>query len=129
MKKVLGFDADVLGATASLLCAIHCALVPLVMTFGVLSGASFIADPLYDILFIGASMILASIALVNGYKNHHQRWYPLITALAGFASIFMGHLLFHNLVGDVMSVAGGIAIALAHILNFKACRTCRKCRH
>jgi hypothetical protein len=129
MKKVLGFDADVLGASASFLCAIHCALVPLIITFGLLGGASFLANPLYDVLFIGASMILAFIALVNGYKNHHQRWYPIITAFIGFGLIFLGHLVFHNLVGDAMSVLGGISIAVAHLLNYRACRTCLKCRH
>jgi len=129
MKKVLGFDIDVVGASASFLCAVHCALVPLIITFGVLSGASFLTEPLYDFLFIGASIILASISLVNGYQKHHQKLYPMVTAFLGFLSIILGHIFIQGLIGGFMSVSGGILIALAHVLNYHACRTCRMCRH
>ncbi|NNC82592.1 MAG: MerC domain-containing protein [Flavobacteriales bacterium] len=128
MKKFLSFDLDVIGMSASLLCAIHCALVPLILTFGLLGGVSFLADPLWDVVFIGLSFILATASLLNGYRNHHGRIGPLVLAISGFLAIILGHLVFHNLLGDILSVAGGLSIAYAHLMNYKACRTCTRCR-
>ena len=128
MKKVLGFDMDVVGASASFLCAVHCAMVPLIVTFGLLSGVSFLADPLYDVIFIGASVFLAGISLVNGYRNHHRSLKPLMIASTGFTLIAFGHLYLHNIVGDAMSVLGGFLVAMAHLSNYKECRTCKRCR-
>lgn len=129
MKKVMGYDMDVVGASASFLCAVHCALVPLIVTFGLLSGVSFLADPFYDVVFIGSSMFLAGISLVNGYKNHHRSLRPLTVALVGCTFIAIGHLYMHDIVGDGLSVLGGIMVAMAHVLNYKECRTCKRCRN
>jgi hypothetical protein len=129
MKKVLNIDIDVVGASASFLCAIHCAMVPLIVTFGMLSGVSFLANEVWDIVFIGVSVILAFSSLINGYRKHHQKWYPSITAILGFLSLILGHLIIGGMIGDILSVAGGLAIAAAHVLNYKACRTCKLCRN
>ena len=128
MKKVLGFDIDVVGASASFLCAVHCAMVPLIVTFGLLSGVSFLADPLYDVIFIGSSIFLAGISLVNGYRNHHRSLRPLAIASLGFTLIAFGHLYLQNILGDGMSVLGGFLVAMSHVLNYKECRTCKRCR-
>lgn len=129
MKKVLNIDIDVLGASASFLCAIHCAMVPLIVTFGLLGGVSFLTDHVWDLLFIGISVMLAFTSLINGYRKHHQRWYPTLTALAGFAGLILGHVVIGGLFGNVLSVLGGLTIAVAHVLNYRACRTCKLCRH
>ncbi|NNK80140.1 MAG: MerC domain-containing protein [Flavobacteriales bacterium] len=128
MRKILNIDLDVIGASASLLCAVHCALVPLILTFGMLGGISFLADPFWDIIFISSAAILALTSLVNGYRNHHKNIRPMVTAVLGFLGIILGHTLLHNLFGDVLSVLGGSLIAYAHFLNYKACRTCKLCR-
>ena len=129
MKKVLNLDIDVVGASASFLCAIHCAMVPLIVTFGMLSGVSFLANEIWDIVFIGVSVVLAFSSLINGYRKHHQKWYPIVTAMLGFTSLILGHLIIGGMIGDILSVSGGLAIAVAHVLNYRACRTCKLCRN
>lgn len=129
MRKALGLDIDTLGATASFLCAIHCALVPLIVTFGLLSGVSFLADPIWDVVFIGIAVVLASISLVNGYRKHHQKWYPLVLAGLGFLLIGIGHSLHHSsLFAASLSVVGGLLVAVGHLSNYRACRSCKTCR-
>jgi len=130
MRRIIGLDIDTWGATASLLCAIHCALVPLILSFGMLTGVSFLADPLWDMVFIGIALALASISLYNGYRKHHGRLYPITLALFGFLSIALGHLILHDwLFGHALSVLGGLLVAAAHLSNYRACNACRICRH
>ena len=129
MRKALGIDIDTWGATASFLCAIHCALVPLILSFGLLGGVSFLADPIWDVLFIGLAIILAGISLLEGYRKHHQDVRPLLWAGSGFILIAVGHtLLGHGVAGGLSSLVGGVCVAIAHLANYRACRVCKKCR-
>ena len=122
MKKRFKFDIDVLGMSASLLCAVHCALVPLVLTFGLLGGLSFLADPVWDVLFIGLSFIIAIAALLNGYLKHHRNIIPINIAIAGFVAIAVGHFAHLGLMSDILSVIGGLLVAYSHLINYRACR-------
>jgi len=122
-------NIDSIGASASLLCAIHCALVPLVLTFGLLGGTSFFTDPFWELILVGASLILASLSFYNGYKRHHQKFGPSIVAFVGFALIGIGHLVLHSVEGHWIAAVGGLSIAFAHYLNYRACNSCKVCRH
>jgi hypothetical protein len=127
-NRTYKLDLDMLGASASFLCAIHCALVPLIISFGMLSGLSFIVNPAWELFFIGSSLLIASISLINGYRKHHSNLKPLLTALVGFTIIFVGHYAVAGTFGHWTAVLGGLLVAWAHILNFKACKSCKVCR-
>jgi MerC mercury resistance protein len=73
---------DAVGATASLACAVHCAVVALLL--GGLPAASFFAAPWIDWAFLGASLLIGLVALVPGYRRHRQRA-PLMLFSAGIA--------------------------------------------
>ncbi|RYZ64181.1 MAG: MerC domain-containing protein [Proteobacteria bacterium] len=64
---------DRAGATASFLCAIHCALMPLIVTLLPLFGLSFLAsEPVeWALLLLSAGFGTASICL--GFKEHRSR--------------------------------------------------------
>lgn len=121
-------DLDKVGATASLLCAVHCAIIPLVVTFGVLGGGALFASHLWETIFISLSLVIASASLYNGYKRHHKSLKPMSVALSGFALILIGHLWLGLTWGHGLAAIGGTLVAVAHWLNYKACHSCRKCR-
>jgi hypothetical protein len=71
---------DTVGATASLACAVHCAVVALFL--GTLPAVSFIAASWVEWVFLGASTVIGLLALVPGYRRHQLRM-PLILFVSG----------------------------------------------
>ena len=115
------FNLDILGMILSLACAAHCALIPLVLMFGALTGLHFLADPMIEHTVIFGSMFIAAASLIPHYF-HHKRKEVLIVATTGFALIFIGHCLGMVWLHTILMVAGGAAIAFSHLLNLKYCK-------
>lgn len=112
---------DVMGFSASFLCAIHCMLMPLVLSFG-LVGMSWLESPLVEWTFILSTLVLASWSLLGSLPNHNNKR-PLVIAVIGFAIILGVHLLEH-VVGHVVAAIGGVLIAYAHYLNWRLMTNC-----
>ena len=97
--------ADRLGAMASFLCAIHCALLPFVLTLLPLLGLC----------------MLALTSLIGGYRRH-RRPLPLSLALPGLTLLVSGvtfavdiSIVLHS----VMVTCGGLMVASAHFVNLR----------
>ncbi|GLQ94103.1 MerC domain-containing protein [Dyella acidisoli] len=113
--------ADRIGATASFLCAIHCAALPFVLAILPLLGLSFLADHAFERGFVLFASALALVALVNGYRRHH-RPLPLRLALPGLMLLVLGVTLAENypiIVHSVMVTCGGMLLASAHFFNLR----------
>lgn len=113
--------ADRLGATASFLCAIHCATLPFLLAILPLLGLSFLAGHAFERVFVLCASALALFALVNGYRRHH-RPLPLRLALPGLALLVMGVTFAENfsiVVHSVMVTCGGLLVASAHFVNLR----------
>jgi hypothetical protein len=113
-----------LGAGLSLACAIHCALMPLLVGVLPLLGMSFLAEDHTEEWMVGAVVILALGSGLWGFRHH--RALRVLMAFAGAVGLFlMGHWLGHDHpVGLPLTFAGGVAIAGAHWLSTRLCRTC-----
>lgn len=109
---------DHLGIGLSLLCAIHCAFLPLILSSLPLLGISFLANPYWEVGMISASFLVACYSLFNGYKRTKTKK-PLIILTIGFLFIMAAK----SLVGEeqewFLMVAGGLLIAIAHFVNWK----------
>lgn len=125
-----GAALDGAGAAASLLCAIHCALMPIVLTLLPLAGLAFLADERVDWALIGISAVLGVSSLCLGYRRHRSRR-ALAFLSAGLALLVLGHFLKEHgqpgLVSAFVLVAGGLTIATAHWINRRLCNSCVRC--
>ena len=65
--------ADRVGATASFLCAIHCALLPFVLALLPFVGLEFLADHRFERGFVLFACTLALFAMIRGYRRHPVR--------------------------------------------------------
>lgn len=111
--------ADRIGATASFLCAIHCALLPFVLTALPLLGLGFLASHEFERGFVTFAVALAMVALVIGYRRHHHRL-PLLLAVPGLLLLMVGVTLLDRhtpVVHSVMVTCGGLLVASAHFVN------------
>lgn len=76
---------DMMGATASMVCAVHCAVVAIFL--GVLpAAASFLAKPWIDWAFLLVSVVIGAFALLPGYRRHKDRA-PLLLFASGIAML------------------------------------------
>jgi len=116
-NRLFGIDMDVLGTWASLICAIHCALTPLVLSYGLLGGLSIFENEMWDMALIAISAILAIASLTYGYRTSHRDKMPLTAAFLGFILIAVGHIGLHSYQGHMITAIGGLLIAFAHIYN------------
>lgn len=113
--------ADRVGATASFLCAVHCALLPFVLALLPFVGLGFLADHRFERGFVLFACVLAAIALGRGYRRHRARR-PLLLAAAGIALLLLGVTFIDGAelaVHSVLVTCGGLLLAAAHFVNLR----------
>ena len=115
---------DSVGMTASILCAIHCALVPLLITSLPLLGLGFLANPWFEWGMITLAVFIGFYAIGLSYFRSHHRVLPLILLFGGFAVIIIGHLYVTSWREAIIVPFGGLLIATAHFFNYKYTTIC-----
>src|SRR6186997_1309837 len=113
--------ADRVGAMASFLCAIHCALLPFVLALLPLLGLEFLADHRFERVFVLCACVLASFVLVRGYRRHRQSL-PLRLAAPALALLLLGVLYIDGsllILHSVLVTCGGLLLAAAHFVNLR----------
>jgi hypothetical protein len=116
---------DNIGMTASTLCAIHCAAVPVFFTSLPLVGLGFLANPWVEWTMILVALVIGISAIGGSFLRVHHRILPLLLLIAGFAAILLGHIFTTGWLEAIIVPAGGITIAIAHFINYKYAGTCR----
>lgn len=123
-------DLDKAGAVASLTCAVHCALMPLVVTLLPLLGLTFLADERLEWGLLALSATLGVSSLCFGLREHGSRRALVILAV-GLSLLALGRISEQREWGRwavPVVVAGGCTVAASHLLNRHLCHTCRRCR-
>ena len=121
-------NLDKVGIGASLLCAVHCALLPVLFTTLPLLGVELLENKHVELGFILTSLIIGSFALYNGYKKHHQKIIPLFVFVAGITLLFVANFLLEEKEETIVKMAGATTIIIAHVLNWQSCRSCKICK-
>ncbi|MGI8922675.1 MAG: MerC domain-containing protein [Fimbriimonadales bacterium] len=117
---------DVAGGAISVICALHCLLLPILLPF----ASTFIHNTWIEVILTLAAVAVGSFALAHGYRRHGFRW-PAISFGLGMLLIILGNWVvtcgrpFTAQAGDVPHWAsipfvalGGVFVVLAHLLNF-----------
>ncbi len=132
-KKFFSLHADFFGFSASMLCAVHCAIWPVLIAVGAFGGLSWLTDDLLEWFFIGLTLVIAAWSLLNSYFKVHRNPVPLLIVVSGFGMLIFNHLL-HNhhhhhtdQTGIITAVLGGLLIALAHYINWRMLDKCTRC--
>ncbi len=115
---------DSVGMTASILCAVHCAVVPLLITSLPLIGLGFLANPWFEWGMIVFAVFIGFYAIGLSYMRSHHKLLPLILLAGGFAIIIVGHVYVHSWREAFIVPFGGLLIATAHFFNYKYTAVC-----
>lgn len=123
MSSIFKINLDFAGVFASVLCAIHCMAIPIVLSLGLANSNHLVHDHSFDILIISIGLIIACLSLVNDYKKHKSSL-PLLLVFLGFCVLTIG--LFkdhHNLQHLYFSLFGSSFVITAHLMNWKKTRS------
>ncbi|HZP67330.1 MAG TPA: MerC domain-containing protein [Rudaea sp.] len=121
-QNSLAHAADRVGATASLLCALHCAALPFVLSTLPALGLGFLADHLFERVFIACASGLALATLIGGYRRHHDAR-ALRLLVPGLLLLWTGGFLLDGtgstVAHAVLVALGGACLALSHVTNLR----------
>lgn len=118
MKIKINWDA--LGISASVACAIHCALLPLLMNSLPIVGVELIHNTAFEISMIVLSFAIGTYSLAHGYRRHHHSRIPLAIFTIGF--IFLVAKQFMPSQHNWMVLLAMVFIVTAHYWNYRSCR-------
>lgn len=115
----IGGLLDRVGATASLLCAVHCVLLPFVLALLPLIGLEFLAGHTFERVFVACAAVLACASLITAYRRH-GRPHALFLMAPGIVLLVFGiaiDLDAHIVIHTISVVSGGLLVATAHVTN------------
>ena len=118
--------ADLVGFGAAMTCAVHCGLLPVILTFSSLSGLRWLAQPWIEVTFILVSFCVALIAIGRNFGKHKHILLAIKVVSAGFALILIAHFI-GGITEYLMAAGGGVTIAYGHILNWRLARKSECC--
>jgi hypothetical protein len=118
MKHWINWDA--LGIATSIACAIHCALLPLLLTSLPLFGINIINNTVFEIGMIALAFCIGGYSLYHGYRKHHHRLTPLFIFSVGF--VFLVLKQFFVSYETWLLIPAVLFIISAHFFNYKFCR-------
>jgi tetrahydromethanopterin S-methyltransferase subunit C len=121
----LQVNLDALGVLTSVACAVHCAVLPLVLTSLPLFGINIINNNFFETGMIGLAFVIGSFALYHGYKRHHHRVLPLLIFSAGFILLVLKQIF---IVYEILLlIPAATFILAAHFFNYRFCRKANHC--
>lgn len=113
---------DKFGGTASLICAAHCALLPVLIAVLPALGLGFLAWSGLEWAFVCFASLLGGFSLWVGYRRHRV-YRALAFLIPGLILVWLGILWpgIHDapVPHAVFMTAGGTLIAIAHLINLR----------
>ncbi|WP_298300484.1 MerC domain-containing protein [Hydrotalea sp.] len=115
-KKV---NWDMLGIVTSVACAIHCALLPIILTSLPLFGIEIIHNRAFEFFMIFLAFVIGAFSLLRGYLYKHHQLKPLIVFSLGILFL-LSKQIWHRW-EIVLLIPAVILIVYGHLLNNKTC--------
>ncbi len=114
---------DSLGIATSIACAIHCVVLPLVLTSLPLFGINIIHNIVFEWGMILLAFFVGVYALAHGYKTHHRNPTPVLLFSAGFVLLVTKQFFIDT---EIYFIIPAVTLIIsAHLLNYKLCRKSR----
>ena len=125
----MGFKAnwDGLGIITSIACAIHCTILPLILTTLPLFGVNILHNAAFEWGMIAIAAGVGMYALYHGYITHHKNIKPI--ALFSIGLCFLVSKQFFHAYENWLLIPAVILIISAHYYNYKLCRKSKCSSH
>ena len=108
---------DALGIATSIACAIHCALLPILLTSLSIFGIELIDNRLFEMGMIILAFAIGSYAFYHGWKHHHKSILPFLIFCLGIGCLFAKQVWHQWQLWFLVPAV--LLIVTAHYINFK----------
>lgn len=122
---MIRINYDALGIAASVACAIHCAVLPLMLSSLPLFGVNIINNVSFELLMIVLAFAIGFYSLWHGYKKHHHKIYPIILFASGISLLILKQY-FHTYLLSFL-IPAVLLIVAGHWTNYRACKKANHC--
>ncbi|NBO49575.1 MAG: MerC domain-containing protein [Chitinophagia bacterium] len=116
---------DALGIAASVACAIHCALLPLLMSSLPILGINIINNVFFEYGMILLAAAIGIYSLMHGFKKHHHQYTPIIIFSIGIVLLLLKQAI--DSYRLVLLIPAVMLIICAHVINYLNCRKANHC--
>lgn len=126
---------DKAGMIASITCAVHCMIMPLIITLLPIFGLSLFATEQFEWFLLIISAVLGITSLCFGFRKHKS--YQALSFLGiGLTLLVIGRLIHQHIehlkvfqldLYLLFLVLGAVLVALSHWFNNKLCNSCTPC--
>jgi hypothetical protein len=123
MKLQINWNA--IGVSASLACAIHCALMPLFVSTLPLFGLNLLDSLYFEIGMILIALLIGGLTLAHGYRKHHHRLITLFLFIGGMLLLIFEHFFSKTVLWLI--IPSSLLILSAYYLNWRYCRIAKHC--
>ena len=111
---------DALGIATSVACAIHCAVLPIIVSSLPIFGINIIHNLFFEWGMIALAFVVGSYSLFHGYIKHHRTSIPVMIFATGF--IFLVLKQFFPQAEYVFLFIAVALIISAHFYNYRLCQ-------
>lgn len=115
--KIFRINYDVLGIGVSVICAVHCAVLPLLLNSLPLFGLNILHNEGFEYIMILLAAIIGIYSLWYGYYKHHRNLLPYGFFISGISLL----LLKQSLPKEkewLLLVPAVLLVIISHMLNF-----------
>ena len=122
--------ADKTAIGLSLLCAVHCLALPVVIALAPALASLAIADESFHLWMVAVVIPVSAYALVLGCRKH-RCMSVLVTGAVGLLVLGLTPIAGHDLLGEsgerALTLLGASLIAWSHIQNYRFCQSAPAC--
>ncbi len=118
---------DMMGIATSVACAIHCALLPVLVSSLPLMGIDLVSNPYFEWGMIALAFFVGIYSLLHGYRTHHHSIHPVLLFTVGFLFLLLKQVFHAHSVWFLLPAV--VLIISAHYINFTLCRKSRCASH
>lgn len=110
---------DALGIATSIACAIHCALLPILLTTLPIFGTDIIHNIFFEWGMIALAFFVGSYSLFHGFVKHHRLFKPVLIFSLGFVFLVLKQFFIQYEIPFLLIAV--VFIISAHFYNYRLC--------
>ncbi len=125
ITKKLKLNADRWGIITSIACAVHCTVLPLLVSCLPFLNIEILEHKAIEWSMIALALIFGTLSLYHGYTYHHKKYLAFVLFLTGFGFLILNQVFTERFVFIFIPLASA-GIISAHVLNLYYCRVSGK---